>query len=329
MRNAGLAAGLPLLLMSAASSPLPPDPGPLAATYSIVARDPSTGEIGVAVQSHYFSVGSAVPWAEPGVGAVATQAFAEVGYGPRGLALLREGSSASEALAKLTGEDAGRELRQVAIVDGAGRVAVHTGRSCIAAAGHVEGRGYSVQGNMLRSDAVWKAMGRAYETAGGDLAERLLAALEAAEGAGGDIRGRQSAALLVVSGKRTERPWEERRVELRIEDHPDPLVELRRLLALARAYRLMSRASAVAASGELDAARELFLEAQKIHPDNPELSFWAGVTLARAGRLAEALDLLRAAYRADPGWRELLRRLPPSGLLPADPELLERLTSER
>jgi uncharacterized Ntn-hydrolase superfamily protein len=302
-------------------------PGQLAATYSIVARDARTGELGVAVQSHYFSVGSDVPWAEAGVGVIATQAFLNASYGPLGLERLRDGKIPDEALQALLSEDPARETRQVAVIDAAGRIAVHTGKACIASAGHLIGDGYSVQGNMLRSDRVWKGMAEAYERKRGDLGERLIAALEAAESAGGDIRGRQSAALLVVSGKRSPRPWEERRIDLRVDDHPDPLVELRRLLAVHRAYELMRRAGEVAQSGDGDTAMRQIEEAQRLAPGNPEFGFWAAIALATAGRVEEALPLLRAAYAADPGWRELVRRLPAAGLFPDDPELLERLTA--
>ena len=300
--------------------------GRIAGTYSIVARDPQAGELGVAVQSHYFSVGSVVPWAEPGVGAIATQAMLNAAYGPRGLALLREGATPREALDALLPEDEGREARQVAIVDTSGRVAVHTGDACIEAAGHLAGEEHTVQGNMLRSDRVWKAMSGAYLGAEGELGDRLLVALEAAEREGGDVRGRQSAALLVVSGERSDRPWEQKRIDLRVEDHPDPLVELRRLLAIHRAYGLLGRAGNAAGTGDLESARELFRSAQELYPENPEFSFWAAVTLARAGQVDEAAALLRSAYDVDPGWRELVRRLPATGLLPADRGLIQKLT---
>jgi uncharacterized Ntn-hydrolase superfamily protein len=325
MQRTKLGLGLPVLLATATACTADADPTRLASTYSIVARDPGTGELGVAVQSHYFAVGSDVIWAEPGVGAIATQAFLEISYGPRGLALLREGKTAPETLPPLLAEDEGRNVRQVAVVDANGNVAVHTGSACIEAAGHATGEGYTVQGNMMRSDAVWKAMPKAYEGADGDLADRLLSALEAAEREGGDVRGRQSAALLVVSGKKGDRAWEEKRIDLRVDDHPEPLVELRRLLAVHRAYVLLRRAGALASSGDLDAARDLFAEAQRLHPGNPEFSFWAGISLARAERVDEAVEQLRVAYDADPGWRELVQRLPAAGLLPADPALVDRL----
>jgi uncharacterized Ntn-hydrolase superfamily protein len=210
-------------------------------TYSVVARDAATGDLGVAVQSHWFSVGSLVTWAEAGVGAVATQSFVDPAYGPLGLGLMRAGKSAREALDGLLAADAGRDVRQVAMVDAKGVVAVHTGKKCIEAAGHATGAGWSVQANLMASERVWPAMARAMEQARGDLAERMLAALEAAEAAGGDIRGRQSAALLVVRGASSGRPWADRAVELRVEDHPRPLEELRRLLRVHRAFDHMNR----------------------------------------------------------------------------------------
>ena len=300
----------------------------LVATYSIVARDPRTGELGVAAQSHYFAVGSVVPWAEAGVGAIATQAFGEPSYGSDGLTLLREGKSAQQALKILLTADPERELRQVAIVDAEGRVAVHTGSACIAAAGSQPGVGYSVQGNMLRADGVWKAMPGAFERAKGDLADRLLAALEAAEREGGDIRGRQSATLLVVFGQRGDRRRQEERIDLRVDDHPKPLEELRRLLTINRAYGRMRDGHAAAAAGRLDEAVKQFEEAQALYPENPEFSFWAGIDLANRGRLEDALRFLRSAYERDPGWKELLRRLPATPLLPDDPELIEKLTRD-
>src|SRR5664279_2054218 len=208
-------------------------------TYSIVARDPVTGDLGVAVQSHWFSVGSAVPWAEPGVGAVATQSFTEPSYGPLGLALMRAGKSAPEALKALLSTDSDREVRQVAMVDAQGRSAAHTGVKCIQAAGHEVGEGFTVEANLMDHATVWPAMARAFRAAKGDLADRMLAALRAAQAEGGDIRGRQSAAILIVKGKPSGQPWNDRLFDLRVEDNPDPLKELGRLIQLRRAYRLM------------------------------------------------------------------------------------------
>jgi uncharacterized Ntn-hydrolase superfamily protein len=294
-------------------------------TYSMVARDPSTGQIGVAVQSHYFSVGSIVTWAEPGVGAVATQSFAEPAYGPRGLELIRSGRSAAGALGELIDQDSGEATRQVAIVDNAGRVAVHTGRSCIAEAGHQVGDQVSAQANMMRRDTVWHAMIDAYSATQGELATRLMAALQAAEAEGGDIRGRQSAAILVVGGRRSERPWEQRLFDLRVEDHPDPLPELRRLIDLKRAYDHVEEAEKLILGGDVQRALEHYEQAAAAFPDNIEFVFWHGVKLAGAGRVGEARERLDRAYAANDGWSELLSRLVKVGLLPDDPELVRAL----
>jgi uncharacterized Ntn-hydrolase superfamily protein len=298
-------------------------------TYSLVARDPETGDLGVAVQSHYFSVGSVVSWAEAGVGAVATQSFAEVSYGPGGLALMRGGRSAAGALGELVDADEGEAARQVAMLDAAGRVAVHTGRGCIPEAGHQVGNQMSAQANMMRRSTVPRAMVEAYTAAAGEkLAWRLLAALDAAEADGGDIRGRQSAALLVVSGKRSNTPWKERRVELRVEDHPEPLRELRRLLKLRAAYDLVEEAERAAMKGDLAAAARHYQLAHDEAPDNIEIAFWLGLSLAGAGRVDEGRALVRRAAEVHDGWDELLRRLPQAGLLPEDPQLMQALLAD-
>lgn len=295
------------------------------ATYSIVARDPTTGELGVAVQSHWFSVGPLVPWAEAGVGAVATQSLVEVSYGPLGLDLMQAGRTAPETLAGLLAADPHPEVRQVAMVDAEGRVAAHTGQDAILAAGHQTGEGYSVQANLMEHATVWPAMARAFETTEGDLAERMLAALEAAQAEGGDIRGRQSAALLVVSGEPTGRPWQDRLFDLRIEDHPEPLVELRRLLQLARAYREMNAGDEAMTTSDIDAAVAHYNRAAEMVPESAEMVYWAGVSLAGAGRVEEAEPRFERAFAADLRWAVLTPRLPLSGLLPDDPNLLRRI----
>lgn len=297
------------------------------ATYSIVARDAATGELGVAVQSHWFSVGSVVPWAEAGVGAVATQSFVEPSYGPLGLALMRAGKSAPEALAALLAADANREVRQVAMIDAHGRVAAHTGARCVQAAGHATGDGFSVEANLMDNPRVWPAMRGAFEATKGDLAERMLAALEAAEAAGGDIRGRQSAALLVVRGSATGKPWSDRRFELRIEDHPAPLVELRRLLVLARAYEHMNRGDDLSTDAKWDEASREYAEAAKLAPGIVELQFWHAATLAAAGKIEEACPLFADVFRREPKWRELVPRLPAAGLLPNDQKLIDAVVA--
>jgi uncharacterized Ntn-hydrolase superfamily protein len=279
----------------------------------------------VAVQSHYFSVGSIVSWAEPGVGAVATQSVVEPAYGPRGLGQLRRGASAPDALRRLLGDDEQAEVRQVAIVDKHGRVAVHTGARCIAEAGHRVADGVSAQANMMERPTVPDAMIEAFRGSDADLAGRLLSALEAAEREGGDIRGRQSAALVVVAPRASGQPMEDRPVDLRVEDHADPVRELRRLVELQASYHRIEVADELAAAGDHDGALEEYSAAHAEQPGNAELAFWHGVTLAASGREQEARELLEQAYRAGEGWRELLRRLPASGLFPDDRELVERL----
>ena len=295
-------------------------------TYSIVARDPQTGDLGVAVQSHWFSVGASVPWAEAGVGAVATQSFIDPSYGPLGLEMLRAGRSAAETLRALLDADPGREVRQVAIVDARGRVAVHTGSGCIAAAGHTTGEGFSVQANLMERDTVWGAMARAYTGATGDLAERLLVALEAAQAEGGDIRGQQSAALLIVRAQATAAPWNDRLVDLRVDDHPEPLRELRRLLTLQRAYAHMNAGDLAVEEKDMERAGAEYGAAAQLVPGNAEMLFWHGIALANAGRIEEARPLLLRAYSIEPRWRTLVARLPAAALLPDDPELLRALT---
>jgi uncharacterized Ntn-hydrolase superfamily protein len=296
-------------------------------TYSIVARDPDTGQLGVAVQSHWFSVGSVVPWAESSVGAVATQALADPAYGPRGLELMREGVDAATALARLTQEDSEAEVRQVAFVDTSGRVAAHTGDRCIAEAGHIAGEGFTVQANMMARPTVWPAMAGAYETATGDLADRLLAALDAAEAEGGDIRGRQSAALLVVSGDPTGNPWQDRLFDLRVEDHTDPLGELRRLVELRRAYLDMTTGDDAIGAGDVEAALESYSRAARRAPQVVEMPFWQAVSLAAVGRLEEAEAIFADVFQREPVWRELVPRLVDVDLLPMDAMTLERIVT--
>lgn len=287
-------------------------------TYSIVARDESSGEMGVAVQSHWFSVGSIVTWAEAGVGAVATQAFAEASYGPLGLELLRGGKPAADAVRALTSVDEASDRRQVAMVDPEGRVGVHTGERCIAEAGHVVGEGFSCQANMMLRDTVPDAMADAFGSAHGDLTARLLVALNAAEAEGGDIRGRQSAAILVVRGEGTGRPYADRMIELRVEDHPEPLAELTRLVEVKRAYDRMNRGDELMASEDMDGATREYVAAQEAVPDNMEFTFWRGVTLATQGKVDEARELIGRTDASPGEWTELLRRLPAAGLVPDD-----------
>jgi uncharacterized Ntn-hydrolase superfamily protein len=299
-------------------------------TYSIVARDAATGEMGVAVQSHWFSVGSIVTWAEAGVGAIATQSFVDPAYGPRGLELMKSGLDAEQALEALLLVDEGREVRQVAFVDTDGNIAAHTGAKCIESAGHHVGDGYSVQANMMLNDKVVPAMSKAYESTEGDLAAKLMAALEAAQAVGGDIRGKQSAAMLIVKAVSTGRTWADRVLELRIEDHPTPIAELRRLLRVHRAYEHMNAGDVAVEHEDLEIAMKEYGAAAKLLPANVEVQYWAAVTLATSGNLEEALPMFKTVFAADANWVELTRRLLKPGFIPDTPEgraLVERITA--
>ncbi len=296
-------------------------------TYSIVARDPGTGQLGVAVQSHWFSVGPLVPWIEAGIGAVATQSFVEVSYGPLGLDLMRAGRSAHQALKALLEIDPQKEVRQVAMIDINGQVAVHTGKSCIAEAGHFIGDQFSVQANLMLKNTVWPAMAKAYQSTEGDLIDRLMATLEAAEAEGGDIRGRQSAAIIVVSGKPSGQAWKDRIIDLRVEDHPDPIKELKRLVKVHRAYQHMNKGDEYMAEQDVESALKEYKTAEELSPDNIEMVFWHAATLAGLGRVDESLPLFKKVFEADFNWAILVPRLPKSGLLPDKPGLIEKILS--
>jgi uncharacterized Ntn-hydrolase superfamily protein len=285
-------------------------------TYSIVARDSESGELGVAVQSHWFSVGSIVSWALPGVGAVATQSIAEPAYGPRLLDRLEAGDAPRAALDRLLAEDEQSRFRQVAVIDRSGAVAIHTGDGCIVHAGHAVGGGFSAQANMMASPEVWPAMAKAYRAAEGPLTRRLLAALQAAEAAGGDVRGRQSAALLVVPAK--GEVWE-KVADLRVEDDPEPLSELERLLDLRDAYELATQGDDLVGEGRHSEAAERYRRAAELAPDNHELLFWAGLALAQGGDLDAGLERVRRAIELQPGWRDLLANLEPEVAPGAEP----------
>jgi uncharacterized Ntn-hydrolase superfamily protein len=298
---------------------------PFAHTFSIVARDPATGQMGVAVQSHWFSTGSMVTWAEPGVGAIATQSMVEVSYGPLGLNKMRNGKSAPDVLKTLLAQDKEREVRQVAMVDAHGNIGVHTGSRCIAEAGHQSGTQYSVQANMMLKNTVWPAMAKAYESAAGDLADRMLAALDVAQAEGGDIRGKQSAAILVVNGETSDHPWTGILIDLRVEDHPEPLTELRRLLTIQRAYQSMNHGDELLSAGKTNEAFEAYNIAAKLAPEIDELPFWQAVTLADTGKVEEALPIFKRVFAANPDWALLLQRLPKAGLFKEDPELMKKI----
>jgi uncharacterized Ntn-hydrolase superfamily protein len=279
-------------------------------TYSIVARDKETGEFGVAVQSHYFQVSPAVPWALAGVGAVATQSHVNLSYGPLGLDLLQAGFTAEQAIKALTAGDPQADVRQCAIVDASGAVAAHTGSKCIPAAGHILGDGFSCQANLMDRDTVWAAMADAYSSTDAPLAERMMAALEAAEAEGGDIRGKQSAAMLVVAGSGTGRSWDDRLIDLRVEDAPEPLPELRRLLRIKRAYMALSDADRLSESGDKSGASARAEEAIRIAPEMVEIRFWTGLEMAMNGDLDGGCELMSGVVREKGDrWIETVRRL--------------------
>jgi len=298
-------------------------------TFSIVGRDPATGDMGVAVQSHWFAVGAEVVWGEAGVGVVATQSFIDPAYGPLGLDLMRAGKTAPEALRGLLAADQHADTRQVAMLDAQGHVAAHTGKFCIAEAGNQVGKDYSAQANIMEKPTVWPAMGKAFETAQGDLADRLLAALEAAQREGGDIRGRQSAAILIVRGKSTGRPWADKVMDLRVDDSADPINELKRLVKYHRAYDHMENGDACSTKKDWDCAVREYGEAEKILPDQVEIIFWHAVTLVTSGKVDESLPLFRRAFLREALWSEVLRRLPAAGLFPDDPQLMARIQGQR
>jgi uncharacterized Ntn-hydrolase superfamily protein len=287
-------------------------------TYSIVARDKTTNELGVAVQSHYFQVGPAVPWARAGIGAVATQSMVNVSFGPLGLDHMQAGCSAEQTLRALLAGDTDPESRQVGVVDATGGVAAHTGNRCIPAAGHRLGEGFTVQANLMEKDTVWDAMHDAFTGTDAPLAERMLAALEAAEAEGGDIRGKQSAAMLVVTGTPTGREWEDRVIDLRVEDAAEPLPELRRLLRVKRAYMAMGASEEAAEKGDVATAATTLQEALTLAPEMVEIHFWGGLGLAQAGMLDAGCDMMMTAVRKDKRWIDTVDRLVQAGRLDAD-----------
>ena len=314
------------LLIYSLSSQVPSDFRPVH-TYSIVAHDPATGQLGVAVQSHWFSVGVLVPWAKAGVGAVATQSFVKVEYGPDGLKLMEQGFTAGQALKKLVSTDDGEAVRQVAMIDIHGNVAAHTGKRCIYAAGDQQGKNYSVQANLMEHETVWPAMAEAFESASGDLADRMMAALTAAEARGGDIRGKQSAAMLIVTGEPSGIPWKDKVLDLRIDDHPEPLQELRRLIRVHRAYQHANKGDLYVEHKEIEKALTEYKKAAKYYPENPELPYWSAVTLADIGRVKEALPIFRDVFSREPRLRTLIPRLAKSGLLPENKDLIDKIIS--
>ncbi len=319
-------------------------------TFSIVAFDPATGEMGVAVQSHWFAVGGEVPWAEAGVGAVATQSFIDTSYGTLGLNMMRAGKTAPEALQGLLIADGACNVRQVAMVDAQGRVGTFTGAKDIQPAGGIAGassggslpiqcgghpggilmtgKNYAVQANLMSNDKIWPAMSKAYESTQGDLAERMLAALDAAQSVGGDVRGRQSAALVIVPAKGTGKPWQDYLFNLRVDDSPEPLQELRRLVKLQRAYNHMNAGDkAVEVHDNAGALRE-YGAAEQLVPDNAEMMYWHAIALVNMGRLDDSLPLFKRVFALDRNWADLTPRLPKAGLLPDDPQLVQKIVGQ-
>jgi uncharacterized Ntn-hydrolase superfamily protein len=335
-------------------------PGSPVHTFSIVARDVQTGEMGVAVQSHWFCVGCIVTWAEAGVGAIATQSFVEPAYGRDGLELLRKGVPAPQALTQLLKADQARNVRQVAFIDNQGRAAAWTGAKDIAAAGDIAGipasgrigeqridgapadgvihigEHFSVQANMMLNDKVWPAMAKAFGEAKGELADRMLAALDAAQAVGGDARGRQSAALIIVKAKSSGKAWQDRVFDLRVDDAEYPLRELRRLVALQRAYNHMNAGDLATEHGDREGALREYGAAEKIAAATPgilpsrlnEMRYWHAVALTNMNRVADALPIFRQVFAADPNWVLMTKRLPKAGQLPDDPKVIARILAQ-
>ena len=302
---------------------------PFAHTFSIVARHPRSGQIGVAVQSHWFSVGSVVPWVQAGVGAVATQSMVEVNYGPHGLARMAAGEAPLDALTALLNLDESQALRQVAFVNAAGDIAVHTGSQCVAEANHCCGAGFSAQANMMRFPGVPEAMAadytKALEDESLDLAECLMRALEAAQAAGGDIRGMQSAAMRIASAEKQAQSWQGLAVDVRVEDHPQPLAELRRLVQINRAYTYMNLGDELLAVHQVEGALAAYQQAAEICPEIAEMPFWQAVSLVNIGNTAAALPIFTDVFSRDPLLAEMLLRLPPAGLIEADPQTVQKI----
>lgn len=309
-------------LLSAAAQP---SPAKLAHTFSIVARDPATGEMAVGVQSHWFSVGTVVSWGKSGVGVVATQSFVNPAYGPEGLNLMEEGMAAGDALTQLVAADDGRDYRQVAFLSVKGKPSAYTGAKCIISAGQQVGDNYSVQANMMLNDKVVPAMASAFEVhANLSLPERVVEVLKAAQQAGGDIRGRQSAVLIVV-GPEPADAWLDKKIDLRVDDAQDPIAELERLLKVHRAYEHMNNGDLAVEHNDMAAALKEYGTAEEMFPANLEMKYWKAVALASNGRLNEALPIFKSVFNADNNWRELTRRLPRSGLLELSDADLQRV----
>lgn len=300
---------------------------PFTHTYSIVARDSVTGEMGVAVQSHWFSVGSVVTYGKAGVGVVATQSLVNPSYGPKGLALMAEGLSPEQALKALLDNDSGQMYRQVAFLNNKGEVATHTGSMCIAEAGHRKGNNFSVQANMMLNNTVWNAMAEAFETATGSLSERILAAMKAAENEQGDIRGKQSAAILIVKGMSTGNSWEDTVMDLRVEDHENPIQELERLMKIHKAYDFMNKGDVAMEHGNSAEAEMLYMKAQELFPENLEMQYWYAINLLNNKQFEKAEPILKSIFKKNKDWKTLTSRLVVSKLLTVSSEELQQILS--
>ncbi len=313
-------------IMSQTSAQIYKTNEPLAHTYSIVCRDEKTGEMGVAVQSHWFSVGTAVSWAEAGAGAVATQSFVNKSFGILGLNLLRTGLTAQQVVDSLLKDDEGREVRQLAIIDSKGNVATHTGKNCIDHANHIQGENFSVQSNMMLTSGVSKAMADAFQKSKNKpLAERMIIVLEAAQKAGGDIRGQQSAALILVPAKSAGKPWDERTVDLRVDYNPAPLKELRRLYTVHIAYQHMNNGDLAVEKNDMVTAMNEYNAAMKLFPQNLEMQYWTAITLINNKQVSKALPILKSVFSKDSNWKELTRRLPKVNLLTVSEAELKKI----
>lgn len=302
---------------------------PFAHTYSIVARDEKTGDIGVAVQSHWFSVGPIVAWGEAGVGVVATQSFVNVSFGPRGLQLLKDGLLPEEAVKELIKDDEGKDFRQLAILDKDGNSYSFTGAKCVEYASNIYSDNFSVQANMMLNSTVPKAMEESFKTSKGQpLPERLIAALEAAQNEGGDIRGKQSAALLVFKGKASDQPWNDKIVDLRVDDSENPLIELKRLLKVQRAYEHMNNGDLAVEKNDMEKALKEYSAAEEMFPGNEEMLYWRAVTMANNGMLDEALPLFKKIFEKNMNWHEMTKRITKNGLLTVDKESLNKILGQ-
>ena len=298
---------------------------PFTHTYSIVAMDSITGDMGVAVQSHWFSVGTTVTYGKAGVGVIATQSLVNPMYGPKGLALIEQGLSPQQTMDILTENDKGEMYRQVAMLNSKGEVATHTGSSCIAEAGHTQGKYFSVQANMMLNNTVWSAMATAFKTTQGTLSERMLASLQAAENEKGDIRGKQSAAILIVKGTSTGNSWEDITMDLRVEDHENPIQELGRLMKIHKAYDYMNKGDLAMEDGDSKEAEHLYLQAQKLFPENLEMKYWYAVNLLNNKETTKALPILKSIFKKDKNWQVLIPRLVKSKLLSISEKELKKI----